>query len=99
MDFNKITGINANQPNKLELLSISNNLIDDQILIKILKMSPELRCINVSWNQICQLKEVVTNLGGLSKLKVLILNGNPISMLAIYYTYITDHLHLAYFDG
>lgn len=35
----------------------------------------------------------------MDKLKVLAAHSNPISMLAIYYSYITEHIPLAYFDG
>jgi hypothetical protein len=36
---------------------------------------------------------------GLNKLKVLVAYGNPISMLALYYSYITDNVVLMYMDG
>jgi hypothetical protein len=35
----------------------------------------------------------------LEKLKILVTAGNPISMLAIYRTYLTENLQLAHFDG
>ncbi len=41
----------------------------------------------------------MTNLASLHKLKILVAYGNPISMLAIYYSYLTEHIHLAYIDG
>jgi len=45
------------------------------------------------------LKEFVTTLANLRYLKILVSFSNPISMLPIYYSYMTDHIHLAYFDG
>lgn len=41
----------------------------------------------------------MANLASLTKLKILISYANPISMLAIYYNYITEHIHLGYIDG
>lgn len=58
-----------------------------------------MRCVNVSWNRISNIKDFVANLAFLSKLKVLTSYANPISMLAIYYSYITEHISLAYIDG
>jgi len=58
-----------------------------------------LRCLNVAWNKICKLKEFVNNLSNCAKLKVLVAHSNPISMLNIYYSYITDHIQLGYIDG
>jgi hypothetical protein len=73
--------------------------VNDDSFNKIIQNFPELRCVNVSWNRIANIKDFVTNLAFLSKLKVLIAYANPISMLAIYYSYITDHIGLAYIDG
>ena len=36
---------------------------------------------------------------GLQKLKILTANGNPISLLKIYYEYITGNIEFKVFDG
>ena len=60
---------------------------------------PHLRCINIGWNKVANLKSLTTTLHFLEKLKILVTAGNPISMLAIYRTYLTENLQLAHFDG
>jgi hypothetical protein len=99
LDFNEISAIKLKDSHNLELLSISSNIVNDDSLNKIIQSFPELRCLNVSWNRIANLKTFVTNLAFLNKLKVLVSFANPISMLAIYYSYITDHIQLANIDG
>ena len=39
------------------------------------------------------------SLAGLSSLKILLSFSNPFSILPVYYSYITDHIPLVYFDG
>ena len=99
LDFNLVTEVRPKETHGLELLSLSSNAIDDLSIEKIVHSFPELRCLNVSWNKIANLKDFTTNIAALSKLKVLAAHANPISMLAIYYSYITEHIPLAYFDG
>jgi hypothetical protein len=41
----------------------------------------------------------VKNLAFCPKLKILVAHSNPISMLSIYYSYITDHIQLGFIDG
>lgn len=83
----------------LELLSVCSNHIDDNAFIGITKVFTELRCLNIAWNRICKLKEFVSSLVHFQKLKVLVAHSNPISILNIYYSYITDHIQLGYIDG
>lgn len=83
----------------LELLSVCGNQIDDNNFVGLMKVFTQLRCLNIAWNRINKLKEFVSYLGSCIKLKVLVAHSNPISMLNIYYSYITDHIQLAYIDG
>lgn len=99
LDFNCISEVKLREGHSLELLSICGNQIDDSSFTGLTRVLPELRCLNVAWNKICKLKEFVGSLGNCSKLKVLVAHSNPISMLNIYYSYITDHIQLAYIDG
>lgn len=99
MDFNLISEVRLKETHGLELLSLSSNAVDDQVIKKIVGAFPELRCLNVSWNKITNIKDFTTNIAALGKLKVLASHANPFSMLAIYYSYITEHIPLAYFDG
>lgn len=99
LDFNLIAEVRLKETHGLELLSLSNNAVDDLSVEKIVLSFPELRCLNVSWNKIANLKDFTMSLAALGKLKILAAHANPISMLAIYYSYITEHIPLAYFDG
>jgi Leucine-rich repeat (LRR) protein len=99
LDFNQLRAISFSQPHQLQFLSVSHNPLNDSSLPRLVSAFPELRCLNISHNSLCDLKQCVTMLGGLGYLKVLVLFSNPLSMLPIYYCYVTDHLQLAHFDG
>ena len=99
MDFNQISKIDTQRSNNLELLSLSYNAIDDNSMARIVRLSPQLRCLNVASNNIKDLRAFVVLMADLERLKILVAYGNPISMLSIYRTYITDHLQLLYIDG
>ena len=99
LDFNCINSIQLKHEHDLELLSVSHNQFSDNLISLLPSYFPELRCLNLSYNRLSDLRNFVNVMGQLSYLKILISFENPISILAIYYTYITDHLRLAYFDG
>ena len=89
LDFNKLKNIEIQGTHDLELLSVSHNQVNDSCLEDIVDTFPELRCLNLSYNFISKLKEFVNALGNLYMLKILISFSNPISMLPIYYSYLT----------
>lgn len=99
IDFNNLSSIQINKKHPLQLFSASHNQLSDQHIACLPQTFPELRCLNLSYNRLCRLKELTNVLGLLPFLRILASYNNPLSMLAIYYTYITDHLTLAYFDG
>jgi Leucine-rich repeat (LRR) protein len=74
------------------MVSLSHNLVTDSVLNKIAKNLKELRCLNIAHNQIVDIRRLVTSVKLCPKLKILATFGNPISMLAIYYTYITEQI-------
>lgn len=91
LDFNQVNqvGLKSGKSN-IELLSLSHNLVSDSVLAKICKEMPQLRCLNVSYNRLEDIRQTVTSIKKCSKLKMLATMNNPISMLAIYWTYITN---------
>ena len=100
LDFNLIEKVylKANKCN-VELLSLSHNCIDDQQLGKIVKAIPSLRCLNLVSNRLCDIRAAVSELKSCTKLKMLSLKDNPLSMLAIYWDYITSEISLDFFDN
>ncbi len=94
-----MSSIKNAKDHRLQLLSISHNQIYDKSISDIYNSFPELRCLNVSHNKISDLKLFVNNVANFHYLKILAAYQNPISMLKIYYSYITDHIVLSHFDG
>lgn len=78
-----------NDCNDLELLSLSHNHIDDHLLAEITSKSPSLRCLNIAYNKVENIRLLVQSIKKCPKLKILITKNNPISMLALYWEYIT----------
>lgn len=84
----------------MELLSISHNRIDDRLVGELVRRCPGLRCLNVGYNRIEEIRGFVAGLKKFTtKLKLLIAKNNPISMLALYWEYITTEIGLEFFDG
>lgn len=100
LDFNMITSIKVKTPTALELLSISHNQITDRIFRDIMKKMPALRCLNVAYNRIEDIRKFVEVIKSNSaKVKVVISRNNPMAMLALYWEYITEAIALDYFDN
>ena len=92
LDFNQISEIKMGKADqcKVELLSISHNLLTDRQLNKICTRMKQLRCLNVSHNQLVDIRQFVSSIKECPKLKMLTVKNNPVSMLGIYFTYITN---------
>lgn len=60
---------------------------------------PKLRCLNISYNQIKDIRGFVGYLKECIRLKMIICKNNPISLLPIYWEYITNEISLNYFDN
>jgi hypothetical protein len=99
IDFNCLSSFQLKNKHPLQLLSASHNDFADQDISCLPHTFPELRCLNISYNRLCRLKETVNTLVLLPHLAILVTFNNPLSMLPIYYSYITDHLSLTHFDG
>ena len=98
LDFNQIKSIDIPTVN-VEFLSISHNLIQDHSIKTIAGKMPKLRCLNISYNQIKDIRAFVSYLKECIRLKMIICRNNPISLLPIYWQYITNEISLNYFDN
>lgn len=68
-------------------------------MANIVAVAGNLRCLNVANNILKMLKDFVKSIASCPNLKVLVAYENPLSMLPIYYDYITTSLTLYHFDG
>ena len=72
-------GINQNKPlQNLIHLGISMNQIRQPVLTHIVKVFPNLFCLDVSYNELCDMNLTLVWLMQLSKLRMLSLEGNPL---------------------
>lgn len=59
IDFNSIEEVKLSQTLNLELLSISNNCINDASFVALMKRTPHLRCLNISYNRLEDIRRLV----------------------------------------
>jgi len=88
-----------NSSDNLALLSVSHNCLTDENVLQISKSFPSLRCLNLAYNQVSDIRKMIVSLKKLNKLKILSTFGNSISLLAVYYGQITNALDLKLFDN
>ena len=78
-------GINVNKPlNSLRHVGLSYNKIRQPALVHIVKVFPNLFCIDVSFNDICDMANALEWISKLSKLRMLTLEGNPLVLTPNY---------------
>lgn len=71
-------------------VGLGNNSLTEKEVDKLAKRCPELRCVDLAYNSLCDIEQTLKGLKQLSLLKVLSLHGNPISMLKHYYKVTTS---------
>lgn len=78
-------GINVNKPlNSLIHLGLSLNKIRQPALVHIVKVFPNLFCLDVSFNDICDMDRALDWITKLTKLRMLALEGNPLVLTPNY---------------
>ena len=77
--------LNVNKPfNKLVHLGLSMNQIRQPALVHIVKVFPNLFCLDVSFNDICEMGGALSWISKLTSLKMLSLEGNPLVLTPDY---------------
>ena len=81
-------------------IGLSYNLIKDSNLTQITRNFPQLFCLDLQFNQLCDLSLTVAQISKLSDIKVLYLAGNPLALTFRYRDIIKQNfIDLRYFDG
>lgn len=83
----------------LRLLSVAYNDLNEDFVESVRYEFSELICLNVAGNKISDLRRFVGEVNNMNSLRILTAYDNPISLLKIYYQYITENVELRVFDG
>ncbi|CAF1253611.1 unnamed protein product [Rotaria sp. Silwood1] len=89
--LSSINGIEK-ENNQLESLTLSFNEINQISDVFSLEKWSNLCLLDISYNMLSNLKETVESLKNLSKLRILYLHGNPLSLLVDYRIYVVNSL-------
>ena len=65
-------------------LGLSYNCLTADALPSITQSFPKLFCLNLSFNQICDIKKTLQDLEKLDSIRMLYLAGNPIQLISQY---------------
>ena len=77
--------LNLNKPiNSMYHLGLSRNKVRQTALSQIVKIFPNLFCLDLSFNELCEIDSTIAWIKNLSSLKMLSLEGNPLILTANY---------------
>ena len=81
---NEISEVNVSKHENLIHLGLSYNKLEFPQLLKITNVFPNLFCLDLSYNNVCDMRNVVSSLKELTCLKMIYLRGNPCAMTPRY---------------